>query len=237
MSISVVLYCYKNRFYFEQSLVTLLNQEECDWEAIVINDGGFLDVEKLIPPQFESRFNHIRLKKPVGLLSGFLVGISAARNKYGVLLRGWDFNSTSRLKKQLSLISTINSDSIFSSPCFLTSEGKKESVWHYNTHPIINSQKVIDDISNCSPSFAALGISCIMFDMVRVEIETLHKYNRDLRNRTLRPSISLIEKILIETLLGRNVYLHKQSLVTVNCNSDIEFFEKQDKKALLDYHK
>ena len=236
MAISVVLYCYKNKLYFDQSIITLLNQDDCEWEAIVVNDGCFLDAEKSIPPQFEERFNFVKFKKPVGFLSCFLSGLSLSRNDHCILLRGWDFNSSNRLKKQHSLIEKINVDSIFSIPDLLSSTGKIKVGWDSSKqHPITTPSRVIEMVSKF-PYNSTLGISSIMFDKNRLDLSSLYRYNFILREKTLQPSLSFLEKMLVETLLGHYVYIHNEPVVTVNCKPDVELFENIDRKTLVEYN-
>lgn len=168
--ISVIVPCYNQATYLDETLATVLNQTHNEWECIIINDGS-TDFTKDVALKWtkkDSRFNYIE-KTNGGLSSARNAGIKSARGDYVQFLDADDLIKPFKFEKQLNNISTsdISVCDYFSfvdgtaekakyrylSPFLDEKTYKKEIIvdWEYRKsipcHCIIFKKKLIDDFN------------------------------------------------------------------------------------------
>lgn len=221
MSVSVIVYCYKNEVYLDQALVTLANQEGCPWEAIIINDGCFFSLEPHLTPLVDKPVKTIKFSKPQGMLRSLIAGLAISRYNACIFQRGCDFHITNRLKTQLRLFSRIGVDSIFSIPKVLTEKGlvklpSENLVGNDSTRVIAELLKWKD---------LGMGVSSLMFNRQRLSTKL---FTECLRNTDLCPSRIGTELFIMRELCGENMIVNEEPLAVVNCKRDVSFFEQDD---------
>lgn len=100
--ISVIIPCYNQAHFLEQSLCSVLNQTCTSWECIIVNDGSLDNTEEIAQLwlQKDSRFEYI-FKENGGLSSARNAGLKLAKGEYIQLLDADDIIKPTKFEKQL----------------------------------------------------------------------------------------------------------------------------------------
>jgi glycosyltransferase involved in cell wall biosynthesis len=229
VSISIVLYCYKNKDYLEQTLVTLINQTIVDWEAVVINDGFSYFPESSVPADKLHQFRIINLKQPVGMARAYLMGLVLARKKTCVFLRGYDFQAIDRLQYQQFLLANTSVDFVFNIPRSFSEKGVQieEELKRLCDQKLISGTAIFELIVQKALPRSSFYLSSFMF-----KISSLAFMNaRDLLGDEIKPKRLQSEFILLNAFLRRNSLIglcDSKQLVTINCKKDINIYEEDD---------
>lgn len=229
MSISIILYCYKNKDYLEQTLVTLINQTTVDWEAIVINDGFPYFLESSIPVDRLHQFRIINLKQPIGMARAFLMGLVLAHKKACIFLRGYDFQAIDRLQYQQLLLTNNSVDFVFNTPRFFSEQGVQieEELKTLCNQKLTTGTMVFDLITKKALLRSSFCLSGFMF-----KISSLVFMNvRDLLGDEIKPKRLQNEFILLNAFLRKESLIglcDSKQLVTINCKEDVNIYEEDD---------
>lgn len=225
--ISVILHGYRNKVYFEQAVVTLAQQEE-EWEAIVVDDGSFLQGVSL-PGEVEKRFSFITTKRPVGLLRSFAIGSSLARGDYFVLQRGCDCHVSDRFKHQVSLLAATQADAVLAWPKILTDEGLDHNL-NQQASCFVDKSTLLQAMQrNCVLYRLSLCISAFMFRVNAFDLERLH---RSLRSIKKKPTTVATANILY-SCLPSSYYSTNFTSAIVNNKSDVALFEADNSREII----
>lgn len=83
LSVSIIIPCYKQAHYLDQSLQSVLDQSYENWECIIVNDGSPDDTEEVAKrwSEKDSRFKYLK-KENGGLSSARNAGISNAKGLF-----------------------------------------------------------------------------------------------------------------------------------------------------------
>lgn len=103
--VSIIVPCYNQAQYLDESLNSLLNQTFTDWECIIINDGSPDDTEK-VAQQWEvkdPRFIYL-YKENGGVSSARNLGIQKSKAKFILTLDADDRYEASFLKKAMTVL-------------------------------------------------------------------------------------------------------------------------------------
>ncbi len=101
--VSVIIPCYNQEQYLEDSIGSVMNQTFQDFEVIVVDDGN----DKAIKlPDYYSSVKVIRHKKNQGLAASRNTGVSAAIGKYILTLDADDKIKPSFLTKSVNVLET-----------------------------------------------------------------------------------------------------------------------------------
>jgi len=75
---SIILPTYNRKEYFKNALDSILNQENENWELIIINDGK-IDLKDIIPE--DKRIKYIKNEKTIGAPASRNIGIKLAKSE------------------------------------------------------------------------------------------------------------------------------------------------------------
>lgn len=231
--ISVVIYSYKNKSYLLQSLVTL-SQQDCEWEAIVIDDGlslGRLD----IPPQDRERVRIIGAKKPVGFLRSLLMGMSLVRGDHCVIQRGCDAHASDRLSFQSKLLKETGCYITFDVPRFLVDSGtNKVEELDLSEDSCFRSSEEIYKITQKWNDRAFGCISGFMFVVNAFNMGLLYRRTWEEQGK---PSLTYAVNTFYSCLPRDWCYQSSRGLPIVNCKHDVDMYETNDYRRILSYRK
>ncbi len=103
--ISVVMCVYNDSGYLSRSLDSILEQEEVNFELIVIDDGSIDDSFKILK-EYKNADKRIKLfnQKHAGLTQALIIGCALAQGEYIARHDAGDVSEKVRLKKQLKHI-------------------------------------------------------------------------------------------------------------------------------------
>lgn len=230
--ISVIIYSHKNKSYLEQSLVTL-SQQECDWEAIVIDDGFSISKPR-VPRNIASKVRVIDTQKPVGFLRAIAMGLALVRGDRCVIQRGCDCHTADRLETHSKILDSVYTDLVFDTPRILTDTGAKrlecfdiENV-HYRSTTTLLEQILKEKFVPCFGCVAGF-----MFKVKAFNIEQLHRrLHEEVGKSSLTFAVNTLYKCLPEQL-----FQSKKALSIVNYKTDVEVFENNDYGRICSYHK
>lgn len=231
MSISIVLYCYKNKEYLEQTLVTLINQTIFDWEAIVINDGFSYFPESSVPVDRLHQFRIINLKQPIGMARAYLLGLVLARKKNCVFLRGYDFQAIDRLYQQQFLLANNSVDFVFNIPRSFSEKGVQieEELKILCNQKITFGTTVFELITQKALLRSSFYLSSFMFKVSSLTLINV----RELLGDEIKPKRLQSEFVLLNAFLRKNTLIgicNSKQLVTINCKEDVNIYEEDDYK-------
>jgi len=103
--VSIVVPCYNQAQYLDESLNSLLNQTFTDWECIIVNDGSPDDTEK-VAQQWEAkdpRFTYL-YKENGGVSSARNLGIQNAKAEFILTLDADDKYEATFIEKALTVL-------------------------------------------------------------------------------------------------------------------------------------
>lgn len=103
--VSIVVPCYNQAQYLDESLSSVLNQTYTDWQCIIVNDGSPDDTEK-VAQQWEikdPRFIYL-YKENGGVSSARNLGIQKAKAAFILTLDADDKYETSFLEKAMTVL-------------------------------------------------------------------------------------------------------------------------------------
>jgi len=103
--VSIIVPCYNQAEYLDESLQSLLDQTYADWECYIVNDGSS-DTTKAIAQQWEardSRFVYL-YKENGGVSSARNLGITTATSDFILTLDADDKYEASFLEKALAVL-------------------------------------------------------------------------------------------------------------------------------------
>jgi glycosyltransferase involved in cell wall biosynthesis len=100
--ISVIIPCYNQAQYLEETLQSVINQTYSVWECIVVNDGSTDKTEEIANKwcKLDARFKYV-YKENGGLSSARNAGLRVAKGKYIQLLDADDLIKPYKFEKQL----------------------------------------------------------------------------------------------------------------------------------------
>lgn len=101
--VSIIIPCYNQAKYLEETLYSILNQTYSNWECLIINDGSTDKTEK-IAQQFlikDQRFKYF-YKKNGGLSSARNLGLDKATGNYIQFLDSDDFIDNTKLEVSIN---------------------------------------------------------------------------------------------------------------------------------------
>lgn len=100
--ISVIIPCYNQALFLEQTLQSVLDQTYIDWECIIVNDGSQDNTEEVVSQwlQKDTRFKYV-FKKNGGLSSARNIGLANATGDYIQLLDADDLLKPEKFEYQL----------------------------------------------------------------------------------------------------------------------------------------
>lgn len=103
--ISVIIPCYNQGHYLKETVSSVRNQTEQDWECIIVDDGS-TDNTKEIAATLVSEDNRIKYlsKKNGGLSSARNTGLQISKGDYIQFLDSDDYIAPNKFQKQLSLM-------------------------------------------------------------------------------------------------------------------------------------
>lgn len=105
LKVSIVVPCYNQAQYLDESLSSVLNQTYTDWQCIIVNDGSPDDTEK-VAQQWEikdPRFIYL-YKENGGVSSARNLGIQKAKAAFILTLDADDKYETSFLEKAMTVL-------------------------------------------------------------------------------------------------------------------------------------
>ena len=104
-NVSIIVPCYKQAHYLDQSLQSVLDQSYENWECIIVNDGSPDDTEEVAKRwnEKDSRFKYLK-KENGGLSSARNAGIAMANGIYILPLDADDVLHPQILKKLKPLL-------------------------------------------------------------------------------------------------------------------------------------
>jgi len=88
--ITFVIPYYRNLQYLSIAINSILDQENCNWSAIVLDDCGGEDAEELVTSFEDERIAYIRNENNLGLAKNWNKGISLAKTELVTLLHSDD---------------------------------------------------------------------------------------------------------------------------------------------------
>lgn len=229
MSVSIVLYCYKNKDYLEQTLVTLLNQTMQDWEAIVINDGFSYFPESSVPVDRLHQFRIINLKQSIGMIRAYMMGLVLARKKACVFFRGYDFQAIDRLQHQQLLLVNNPVDFVFNIPRLFNEQGVQieEELKTLCNQKFVFGVTVLELLAKKVSLRSSFYLSSFMF-----KVSSLAFLNvRDLLGDAIKPQKLQSEFVFLNAFLRKEALIglcDLKQLVTINCKEDVNIFEEDD---------
>lgn len=100
--VSIIIPCYNQAHYLDETLQSVLNQTYSKWECIIINDGSPDNSEEIALKwcQIDSRFNYYK-KENGGLSSARNLGLDYAKGDFIQFLDSDDCLDKSKLEKSL----------------------------------------------------------------------------------------------------------------------------------------
>lgn len=231
--LSVVIYNYKSKSYLLQSLVTL-SQQDCDWEAIVVDDGlsiGRLDV----PQQDRSKIRVIGSQKSVGFLRSLVMGMALVRGDHCVIQRGCDAHASNRLNFQSKILGETGCSLTFDTPRLLVDTGA-------NKPEELDLEEGVcvrypEDIYRVTQKWNERAYGCISAFMFKVNAFNMGELYKRTWQEEGKPSLTYAVNTFYSCLPHDYCYHSDRGLPIVNCKHDIESFETNDYHRILSYRK
>jgi len=230
--ISVIIYSHKNKSYLEQSLVTL-SQQDCDWEAIVIDDG-FSVSKPRIPRDVSKNIRVIDTHKPVGFLRAVAIGMSLVRGDRCVIQRGCDCHIANRLDVQSKILDSVHADVVFDVPRVLVDSGSSKLDFFEQDKVPFRSVEEHFKLVYQEKFIECFG--CITGFMFKVNAFNIGQLHRRMLEEKGKPS-STFATNTIQECLPRFLYQSSRALSIVNYKSDVELFENNDFQRICSYNK
>jgi glycosyltransferase involved in cell wall biosynthesis len=120
--ISIILPTYNNEKTIFDSINSILNQNYCNFELIIINDFSTDKTKQIIKSFNDNRIIYLENKKNIGSTKSILRGIDKAKGDYIARMDGDDISLPERLEIQLNyLILNPNIDLVASNIILFTS--------------------------------------------------------------------------------------------------------------------
>lgn len=103
--VSIIVPCYNQAQYLDESLQSLYDQTYTDWECLIVNDGSPDNTEEVVRKweARDSRFTHV-YKENGGVSSARNLGIQKAKAEYILTLDADDKYETSFLEKAFAVL-------------------------------------------------------------------------------------------------------------------------------------
>ena len=101
--VSIIIPCYNQAKYLEETLYSILNQTYSNWECLIVNDGSSDETEQ-IAKQFtarDKRFNYF-FKENGGLSSARNFGLNKSTGTYIQFLDSDDFIDNAKLELSIN---------------------------------------------------------------------------------------------------------------------------------------
>lgn len=170
IKISIIIPCYNQASFLEETCNSIINQTHTNWEALIINDGATDDTEivALKICKNDSRFKYI-YKDNGGLSSARNLGIENASGEFIQFLDSDDLIEPSKFEESLS----INSELVITNFEMLK-EGKRESPFCKLEGETINFESIL---LNWDVKFS-IPIHCGLFN---ASIVKKIKFNEELK--------------------------------------------------------
>lgn len=223
MTVSVILYCYKNESYLEHCLVTLQEQKkDLDFELIVVCDGFAPLLEGKVRQHFPNA-QIIQTRFVIGRLASFLFGLNLSHNQYCVFQYAWDFNLAERLAYQARILSTFKLSACICNYKQLLNSGVRDENLQEQEFEILSQKGVQSILLEIFP------LSTIMFNKTFIDYKYFLKMQKE------NSSFETTNLILQKTVLGDCFCVCNKKLMVVNTRDDVVFAEKVHQKALKKY--
>jgi glycosyltransferase involved in cell wall biosynthesis len=103
--ISVIVPCYNQAHFLDETLNSILNQSYTNWECIIVNDGSPDDTENVVKngTNKDHRFKYIS-KENGGLSSARNCGLEVAKGDFIQFLDSDDLLSSDKFQKSIDAI-------------------------------------------------------------------------------------------------------------------------------------
>ena len=123
--ITIIVPVFNKRKYLDRALISILHQEFCDYECILVDDGSFDGSESICDhyAQIDSRFRVFHIKKQ-GVSHARNLALSNARGEYVVFIDGDDEVNSTYLSNLMQIKREHNPDLVISWICSLDEQGK-----------------------------------------------------------------------------------------------------------------
>ncbi len=125
IKISVVMPVYNGEKYLHDSISSVLNQTEKNFEFVIINDGSTDTSEKVIKSFNDPRIRYIN-KNHIGLVEALNFGISEARGKYIARMDADDICLPNRFEIEKNILENDNNIAMVGSHAIIIDENNKE---------------------------------------------------------------------------------------------------------------
>jgi hypothetical protein len=135
--VSVVVPCYNQAQYLDESLASICNQTYTNWECVIVNDGSPDNTEE-IAQKWEAkdpRFNYLS-KENGGVSSARNLGIEKSTGEYILTLDADDKYEVTFMEKAVEILQNNSEVSIVSSWGMFFTEAKKLQVFKTNAKSI-----------------------------------------------------------------------------------------------------
>ncbi|MGY5352569.1 glycosyltransferase family 2 protein [Wenyingzhuangia sp. IMCC45533] len=174
--ISIIIPCYNQAEFLNETCDSLKSQSYPHWEAIIINDGSTDDTNILSKEicRHDNRFRYIEQENK-GLSAARNVGINICDGEYILFLDSDDLITTDKLEKSIFFFRNEKSDIVISNFLRFNSKNKKEKKSRFNLNDYtldFNSILLKWDLSFTIP------IHCAIFSK---EIIGSVRFNENLR--------------------------------------------------------
>ena len=109
--ISVIVPCYNQSHFLDETLNSILNQSYTNWECIIVNDGSPDDTENIAIKWINNdcRFQYI-VKENGGLSSARNKGLEIAKGDFIQFLDSDDLLSSDKFQKSINTIEKVGAD-------------------------------------------------------------------------------------------------------------------------------
>ena len=141
--VSVVVPCYMQAHFLDETLESVLNQTYSNWECIIVNDGSLDDTKEIAEKwlKTDTRFNYV-YKENGGLSSARNLGIKKSNGNYILPLDSDDILHKDYLKTLLPIL--INNPELGIVSCY-------KNFFLNAFCKILRDKNCIDQVSNLFP--------------------------------------------------------------------------------------
>lgn len=124
--ITVAMAAYNHAPYVGEAIESVLSQEDCDFEFIIVDDGSQDDTVKEIQKFTDPRIKFIAFKKNKGACTALRKAIETGSGEYVAIINSDDAFLPNKLKKQSDFLDIHpNIYAVFGYPSFVDKNGKK----------------------------------------------------------------------------------------------------------------
>ena len=177
--ISVIVPCYNQAQYLEETLKSVYSQSYSNWECIIVNDGSIDKTNEIAKKwcDLDSRFNYYS-KINGGLSSARNFGLDRAKGRYIQFLDSDDLIKPEKFKEQLR---DLNESQISISNYFAFIDGSNDKAPYRYLTPFLSENCFKKEIISDWEYKKSIPCHSVIFEKQIIDLNGL-RFNEDLPN-------------------------------------------------------